>query len=157
MTIAERTRAAVRRDPFLLDALRAGVVNYTAAARYLDVDAGEEAVAAALRRYAEELEPRLAPDVDARVTMKSRLGPTDSGGALLAVGDAALAPGEGSLTGVLATGEDVGPRELGAVLARCGAADVPVDAAGAAGGSLVVVVGRRDGPDALRIVEDVLG
>ncbi|MFB6170100.1 MAG: hypothetical protein ABEJ06_03040 [Haloarculaceae archaeon] len=158
-TIAERTREAVRREPFLLAALRAGVLNYTAAARYLDVDAGEEAVAAALRRYAEELSAPASPSADARVTMQSRLGPADPADALLAVGDAALAPDEGSLTGILAGGTDEaapGPRELGAVLARLDAEGVAVEAAGAAGGSLVVVVGRRDGPDAVRFVEDVL-
>lgn len=162
MSIAERTRDAVRREPFLQEALRAGVVNYTAAARYLDVDAGEEAVAAALRRYAEELAALPAPSADARVTMQSRLGPTENvEDALLVVGGTGLAPGEGSLTGVFAQptgdGEGAGPRALGAVLARLDAEAVPVEAAGAAGGSLVVVVGRRDGPDALRLVEDVLG
>jgi len=45
MSVAERTRAAVREEPFLHDALRAGVVNYRAAARYLDVG-DEDAVRA---------------------------------------------------------------------------------------------------------------
>ena len=49
MTVAERTRAAVRAEPFVYEALRAGVLNYTAAARYLDVG-DESAVSAALRR-----------------------------------------------------------------------------------------------------------
>lgn len=57
MTVAERTREAVRARPFLHDALATGVVNYAAAAATLEVDAGEEAVTAALRRYAEELSP----------------------------------------------------------------------------------------------------
>ncbi|MEZ3116921.1 hypothetical protein RYH80_13480 [Halobaculum sp. MBLA0147] len=57
MTVAERTREAVRARPFLHDALAAGVVNYAAAAATLEVDAGQEAVTAALRRYAEELSP----------------------------------------------------------------------------------------------------
>ena len=54
MSLASDTRDAVRRRSFLHAALAAGVVNYTAAARYLDVGE-EEAVVAALRRYAEEL------------------------------------------------------------------------------------------------------
>ena len=49
MTVAAETREAVRDHPFLETALRAGVVNYTAAARFLDVGE-EEAVAAALRQ-----------------------------------------------------------------------------------------------------------
>jgi len=34
-SLAARTRDAVRDEPFLFDALRAGVLNYSAAARYL--------------------------------------------------------------------------------------------------------------------------
>ena len=55
MSLASETRDAVRARPFLYDALRAGVVNYTAAARELDVDGEVDAVATALRRFAEEL------------------------------------------------------------------------------------------------------
>jgi len=167
MTVAERTREAVRNHPLLYDALRAGVVNHTAAARFLDVgvDAGgagstgadTEAVAAALRRYAADLDYR-PPEGDARVTMESGFGTasrgagTDTESGLLAVGDTALVPGEGSLTGVLATGE-VSPGTLRAVLGRCVAASIEVEAAGVAGDALVVVVPRRDGPDTLRRVE----
>jgi hypothetical protein len=57
MNVAERTREAVRRRPFLHDALAAGVVNYAAAAEFLDVDRGDDAVTAALRRYADDLDP----------------------------------------------------------------------------------------------------
>jgi len=66
MTVAADARAAVREHPFLETALRAGVVNYTAAARFLDVGA-EEAVAAALRRYAAELDDYAPTDRRATV------------------------------------------------------------------------------------------
>lgn len=168
MTVAERTREAVRAHPFLYHALRAGVVNYTAAARFLDMGE-EETVAAALRRYADDLSdyrpddrPDHRPDDRrVRVNMKSGLDPVDAptaaapGDALLVVGGTALAPGGGSLTGVLATG-DVGPAALTDVLARLRVEDIPVEAAGAGAGHLVVAVGRRDGPTALRLVEDAL-
>jgi hypothetical protein len=155
MTVASDAREAVRAHPFLHAALRAGVVNYTAAARFLD--GGEtEAVAAALRRYAEDLPEYDPPRTDARVEMRSGLGPADQGEALLAVGDAAFAPGGGDLTGIVATG-DVGPRTLADVLARLHVEDLTVEAAGVAGDALAVVVGRRAGANALRVVEDVLG
>lgn len=159
MTVAERTREAVRAHPFLYRALGAGVVNYIAAARFLDVG-DEEAVAAALRRYADDLPDDrpddLPDDRRVRVDMKSGLGPAaDPADAVLAVGDTALSPGGGSLTGILATG-DIGPDALADVLVRLRVEDVPVEAAGASEGHLAVAVGRRDGPNALRLVEDAL-
>jgi hypothetical protein len=158
MTVAAETRRAVRANPFLRDALRAGCVNYTAAARFLDVGE-EEAVAAALRRYAEDLPDydRPVPEGRTRVNMRSGLGPTDDPDeALLRVGDTLLAPGGGDLTGITAAGDGVDPRTLGYVLARLDAEGVAVGAAGATDGVLLVAVNRRDGPDAIRVVEDAL-
>jgi len=159
MSVASQTRKAVRAHPFLRAALRAGVVNYAAAARFLDVGE-EEAVTAALRRYAEDLpdyEPPVPGAGDARVRMQSGLGPTtDPDEALLRVGDTMLAPDAGDLTAVTATGDGVGPRALGHVLGRLDAAGVAVGAAGATDGLALVAVTRRDGPDALRIVEDAV-
>lgn len=156
MTLAAAARAAVRERPFLLAALRAGVVNYTAAARYLDV--GEtEAVATALRRFAEELPERDPTARAVTVTMESGLGPAegDTGNPLLAVGGTGLAAGGGDLTGVLATGE-VDPAALAWTLDRLLAAEVDVEAAGVAGDALLVAVPRRDGADAVRVVEEAL-
>lgn len=156
MSIAERTREAVREHPFLYEAVRAGVVNYTAAARFLDVG-DEDAVTAALRRYGEELAAEEIETAGAehsvRVRMESGLGRADNEG-MLVVGETSFAPDAGNLTGILATGD----LELGAVqrvLARCEIADVDVVAAGFTESMLVVVVDRRDGPDALRLVEAV--
>ncbi|MUV87904.1 hypothetical protein GJ631_15425 [Natronomonas sp. CBA1123] len=155
MTVAADTREAVREHPFLETALRAGVVNYSAAARFLDV--GEvEAVTAALRRYAEELDAYEPPDRRASVSMKSGVGPAGGDGeALLVVGDAAFAAGGGDSTAVVASG-DVDVDALADVLGRLRTADVGVEAAAGTEGSLVVVVGRRDGANAVRAVEDVL-
>lgn len=155
MTVASETREAVRSRPFLHAALRAGVVNYTAAARYLDVG-DQEAVAAALRRYAEDLPPLDPETGDVRVDMRGGVGPVPAAEALLAVGDLSLGPDGGDLTAVVATG-DVGPDALRRVLARLDVADVPVRAAAAGEAHLVVVVRRRAGIDALRHVEDALG
>jgi len=163
MSLAEDARAAVRRRPFLLAALRAGVVNYTAAARALadDVDGDAESVATALRRFAETLSEPTVESRDARVTMTSGVGVRDAGDGeraddpVLAVGGVALAPGAGSLTAVLATGA-VDAAALSHVLGRLDAEGVAVRAAGIAEDALAVAVERRDGPDALRIAEDAL-
>jgi len=102
MSVAAATRAAVREHPILLDALRAGVVNYTAAAAWLtsraDLDGDTDAVAAALRRLSEDLPALARASRSARVSMQT----------------------------------------------------------GVAGETLVVVVSRRDGATAVRVVEDVL-
>lgn len=158
MSIAADTREAVRRHPFLYEALRAGVVNYTAAARFLDVG-DAEAVAAALRRYAADLPSRERESPEARVTMQSGLGWTDDPEeTLLSVGGTALVPEEGSLTGVLVAGdtEAVDAGALRRVLNRLAVEGVQPEAAGVADGALLVVVDRRNGADALRLVEDAL-
>ncbi|WP_299264857.1 DUF7523 family protein [Halorientalis sp.] len=176
MSLAARTREAVRAHPFLYDGLRAGVVNYTAAARFLDLGgedgdtvglesdepsaatAPEEAVVAALRRYAEDL-PGYDPEgTDARVSMESGLGVVESGetaDALLTVGDASLVPAGGELTGILASG-DVDAAALAHVLNRLRAEEVAVTAAGVGDDALLVVVERRAGADAVRAVETAL-
>lgn len=154
MTIAERARKAARSHPFVYDALRADVLNYTAAARFLDVG-DEETVAAALRRYGEELE--YEPAVGAgRVTMESGLGESDAGEPLLSIGDRSYVPNAGSLTGILATGE-VSVSLTRRVLGRCDASDITVEAAGVTETALLIVVDRRDGPAAIQLVEGCFG
>ncbi|PSQ18427.1 hypothetical protein BRD00_05035 [Halobacteriales archaeon QS_8_69_26] len=164
-TLADRAREAARRHPFLLAGLATGVVNYTAAARFLDLSGEEEAVATALRRYAEDLE-RSTDGREARVTMRTGVGvgsdpPGDSpdtagngSDPLLSVGGTAVTDG-GDHTALLARGSVDGPA-LAAVLRRMDAAGIDPAAAGVAGDALVVVVGRRAGADALRVVEDAL-
>jgi len=155
MSLAATTREAVRERPFLYDALRAGVVNYTAAARTLDVEGDTDAVATALRRFAEELPDDPVHESEARVSIQSGLGRVDSDG-LLTVGDTRVGEGAGSLTGIVAS-SDVSPAALAEVLGRLRAADIAVEVAGVSDETLVVVVQRRDGPDALRVVEGAVG
>lgn len=162
MSLAAETRQAVRRHPFVHDALRAGVLNYTAAARFLadeiDVDEadGSDAIAAALRRYEETLPEWEISDGNARVSMEGRVGRAsaeDGEEAILTVGDHTFAPGAGSATAILVTGElDV--TTLGSVLGSLRTAEIDVIAAGGSDESLIVVVGRRDGPAAVRLVEE---
>jgi hypothetical protein len=157
MSLAAETREAARRHPFLLAALRAGVVNYTAAARFLDVGGDEEAVATALRRFAEDLDPRERPEREARVTMQRGVGVVDDEAedSLFAVGGSEVAPDAGDLTAVLAEG-DVDAATRAAAVERLRAVDVAVRAAAVAGDAMVVAVAGRDGATAVRTVEDVL-
>ena len=191
MSVAAATREAVRDRPALYDALRAGVVNYTAAADTLDVDGDREAIATALRRFAAELAGD-AGSTDRSITVRlhsdaatvetllsvdgSAVGGTDSGagdsepttgdrgdsatgdpeptaddgGA--SAGEPGGAPVVDTPTAVEVTGT-VDARLLAAVLDRLRIADVSVGGAGMAGGSLVVVVPRREGPTAVRLIE----
>jgi hypothetical protein len=162
MSIAETTRDAIRRQPFLLDALRAGVLNYSAAAAFLDVAGDDNAVATALRRFADELPAFETSERDARVTMQSGVGLQAAGDAsddgeragLLTAGGTVLTDG-GSLSAVLATGA-VDTTALASVCSRLAAENVETHAAAVAGESLVVVVGRRDGAKAVQAIESAL-
>ena len=165
MSLAADTREAVRARPFLLDALRAGVVNYAAAAAWLTSAAGldgdEEAIAAALRRFRDDLPAYATADHSASVSMRSGVGVVDEPSALREDADVLLRVGtvavidEGDETALLVTG-DVGARTLAAVLDALVDVDVSVAAAGVAGDTLLVVVSRRDGATALRTVEAAL-
>ena len=155
MSVAADAREAVRERPFLLEALRAGVVNYSAAARAIDVGDDEDAVATALRRYAERLPPRSVEGRRATVVMRSGLGPDGGGDALLSIEGRGYAADGGDRTGVLATGA-VDAAALGHVLGRLAAEGVTPEAAGVVDGALCVVVERRDGPRTLEIVEAAL-
>lgn len=154
MSLAADTREAARACPFLVEALRAGVVNYAATARWLDVAEDTEAVATALRRFAEALPARTTAARRARVTMHGVIeaGADDP---LLRVGDVRLGEGDGSLTAVVATG-DVDDSGLSAVLSVLLVNGIEPVAAGMAGDTLVVVVERRAGPAALQHVEAAL-
>ena len=160
MSLAAETRRAVDRRPFLRTALRAGIVNYTAAARTLEIDGEIDAIATALRRYADEL-PALETDSRAvRVRMESGLGPlededTTAEDALVTVGGTAIGPCDGDRTAIVAAG-DVDVAALEAVLARLAVDGIAPTAAGVAGNTMVLVVDRLAGADALRGVEDAL-
>jgi hypothetical protein len=158
MSLASETRDAVRDRPFMYDALAAGVVNYAALAREIDVEGDAEAITAALRRFAEDLPDPAGAGSEVTVRMKSGLEPLDDADdteGLLSVGDRGYASGTGSLTGVLATG-DPGARALERALGRLRSHDVAVAAAGVASGTLLIVVGRRDGADAVRLIEEAI-
>jgi hypothetical protein len=154
MTVASETRAAVREHPFLYDGLRAGVINYTAAARFLDVG-DTEAVGAALRRYAEELNEREPQTGRASVSMRSGVEKSDTGEELFTVGETTFVVGDGEYTAILVTGE-FDATALGEIVSRLRTADIDIVAAAGAEGTATLVVERRGGPDAVRAVESVV-
>ena len=165
MSLAAETREAVRNRPVLFEALRAGVVNYTAAADSLDVDGDREASATALRRFAGDLDEPKSGDRSITVRLHSAIEIVDTE-ALLAVDGAGLAisndASDGSpaidadgQTAVRVTG-DVDAQLLSAVVARLRVAEIPVDAAGSTSEAMVVIVPRRDGPTAVQLIEAVV-
>ena len=155
MSIAERTRNAVDRRPFLVEALRADVVNYTAAARYLDI--GEtDAVAAALRRYAEELPADPSTGGDVRLRMITGIGrSTADDDAVLMIGSSAFVPEDGDLTAVVAEG-DIRTSHTAAILSRLALDETALEGMAADDERLIIVTDRRAAPSVLRIVEQAV-
>jgi hypothetical protein len=177
MSVAAATREAVRDRPALFDALRAGVVNYTAAADTLDVDGDREAIATALRRFAAELadaestadETPESTERSITVRLHSDIASQECPDALLAVGGqgisqpaSAPAAAEATEAAVDTDGQtalrvtgDVDARLLAAALDRLRIAEIPVAATGLAAETMVVVVPRRAGPTAVQLIEAV--
>lgn len=152
MSTAAETREAVQAYPFLLDALRAGVLNFSAAARFLDIE-DVDAGAAALRRLADELPDFEDAPPDVRVRMESGIGRVDPGEGLLRVGETVLGRDAGSWTAIIAEGE-LGAGAVARILARMAETGVEPLASGFDGDRLVIVTDRSDGPAAIRCVEE---
>jgi hypothetical protein len=146
-SIAEETRRAVDRTPHLRRALREGILNYTAAARRLGVDADPEAVASALRRYESELPPLPADDRSVRVRMERHPEPE-----ILAVGG--RTPETTALTAIRVAGVSDGT-VLARALSTLRSSDVSVAGAGFLAEEAILLVESGDGSTALRHVEAV--
>jgi len=165
MSLAAETREAVRNRPALFAALRAGVLNYTAAAESLAIEGDREAIATALRRFAADLDEPSTVGRSITVRLHSSIKAVDAE-MLLAVDGTAIArsenPGDGASATTVDTQSavrvsgDVDARLLSAVLDRLQIAEVPVAAAGVIDGSMVVVVPRREGPTAVQLIEAVV-
>jgi hypothetical protein len=132
------------------------------------VEGDTDSIATALRRFAADLSSTASTERDVTVRMRSGVGlagvdvegdttaaTANDAETLLAVDDATIVTVDGSLTAIVVDGE-VDSAALAAVVERLAAENVVVDAAGVAGEKLVVVVPRRDGANALRLVESAL-
>lgn len=147
-SIAAETRRAVDHTPFLRQALRAGIVNFTEAARQLDVPGETEAVASALRRYAAELPPLEANARNIRVRMERGVDPNR-------VTVSGQSPATADLTAIVLDG-DIAPGLFGRVLSSFASTGVTVHGAGLIDKSGIVLVNRGEGSQALRLVEAVV-
>lgn len=162
MSRAEQARTAIRTQPFIHEALRAGVLNYHAAARLLDVDGDPEAIATALRRYEETLDSPTASGTPPIVRLERNVGITDGPGddPLLTV-DGLTVTSEGDYAAVLVTGMET-TRAFAKAVTRVTLSDIPLRATGGAFPSAgtataVFVVPTERGTDALREIEATIG
>ena len=153
MSLAAETREAVRQRPVLYDALRAGVVNYTAAAETLDIDGDREAIATALRRFTESLSENADEPTDRSLTvrMDRSVDPDELDAVPSTVETAGV---DDAVTTVRARG-GVDAEMLATVCDRLRIAEIDILAASVAADLLVVVVPQRAGVDTLRTVEAV--
>lgn len=153
MSLAAETREAVRERPVLYDALRAGVVNYTAAAETLDIDGDREAIATALRRFTESLSENADEPTDRSLTvrMDRSVDPDELDAVPSTVETAGV---DDAVTAVRARGA-VDAEMLATVCDRLRIAEIDILAASVAADLLVVVVPQRAGVDTLRTVEAV--
>ncbi|ELZ10416.1 MULTISPECIES: DUF7523 family protein [Natrialba] len=158
MSLAAETRRAVEAHPFLHTALRTGVLNYTAAARFLDVEGDVDAIATALRRYADELPAYDPESLGVSVRMESGIGIVDGddpASELITVGGTPFGSNGGDLTAIYATGA-IDAMALATTLERLALAEIDTVAAAVGDETLIVIVDRLDGANAVRTVEDAL-
>lgn len=147
-SIAAETRRAVDNTPYLRQSLRAGIVNFTEAARQLEVPGETEAVASALRRYAAELPPLEAETGTTRVRMERGV---DADRVLVSGTASATA----DLTAITLEG-GISAGLFGRVLSAFESTNLAIQGAGMTDETAVVLVDRGEGSRALRLVEAVL-
>lgn len=154
MSVAAATREAIKAHPFLLDAMRLDVLNFTAAARFLDV--GEtEAVAAALRRLSTDLSPAHSTSVDLRVRMERGIGEVHKEEALLQIGEAGFGKVNGPFAGIIANGTS-DARTVGTVLLRVAEADIELIASAATPTQFILIVPSTAAATSIRCVEETM-
>lgn len=149
MSLAERTRNAVDRDPILYAALSRGIVNYAAVARSLAVTGPEDAISDALRRYAGDLDwqvsdqrPRIRlfrSDIDTDQLSELRIDPAMVGTETACV----------HLSGVSTL-------QLAIALLGLRVASISVNGVHAADSTAVILIDAERGPEAVRILERTL-
>ena len=152
MSVAAATREAIRAHPFLLDAMRLDILNFTAAARFLDV--GEtEAVAAALRRMSADLSPAHSTSDELRVRMDRGIEAVDREEALLQIGEVGFGRGDGPHTGITVTGAS-DARTVGTILLRLANADIELIAVASTSKQFILIVPSASAATTIRCVEE---
>ena len=154
MSIAATTREAIQRHPCLLDAMFLGVVNYTAAARFLDVG-DTEAVAAALRRLRENNADSRTEQVEFRIRMERGIGEvTEEDDALFCIGNTRYGKTGGKLTVITANGT-LTARRLGTIALRLSYATIEIEALTMNQEALFVLVPSVQAAKSIQCIEDV--
>lgn len=151
MSTAERTRAALRRHPFVALALRAGILNYRATARYLDCG-DADAVAAALRREHAAATDLDVSDLGVRVRLARNVDPD----ALAADGHPVLGHGiDASSVSTVTVAGTLGSAFVPLALLGLAVHGIDIHAHVATAERAVFVVGDHEGASALRAIEEV--
>lgn len=170
MSLAAETRAAARAHPWLMTALRAGIVNYRAAASFLDIDGDSDSVARALRRFADTLDEFTSTDISG-VTVRMHHGVdivSDDCGVvqqqdesesdiLLRVTDDCILTTDGRLSAIIVN--NISEISISAFMTALGCVqteEITITAAGSTRDIFIIVVPREEGANALRSIEAAL-
>lgn len=156
MSLASRARSEVDRYPFLRRGLQAGVINYTAAARFLDIDGDIDAVATALRRYANELDDPRFSDRTVAIRMQSGVDlRTETDDRLLVVDDVGVESDGGPYTAISVSGAIEIDRYRRA-LAILDAEGIETVASGISDETMVVITPNQQAARAVDVIEAVM-
>lgn len=151
MSLASRTRETIQNFPCIHEALRVGVINYSAAARFLPVAGDTEAIASALRRYENHLSGPANQSRDISISMHSSY-PSEQAGL---TEETPYDTDTETVTWLCVSG-DISPTVVGSLLLGCKSHDIRVNAVSANEGHAVICVPRSSGTSALRCIESVL-
>ena len=135
MSLAAITRREVRKTPYLYDAIRAGIVNYSAAARMLDLEGQDAGVSASLQRLSKELRPLEMVRIDANITISSD---------------------ETKQQAKVAVEGPVDAKILSHLILVCHMNGICIIEASILMGEIEIVVEWKDGPNSLRLIERAL-
>lgn len=151
MSLASQTRETVKNHPCIHEALRAGVINYSAAARFLPIAGDTEAIASALRRYEEQLASPTTQSRDVSISMHSSYPSEQAGFSEENPSDIDTE----TVTWLCVSG-NISPAFVGSLLLGCKSHEIPIHAVSANEGTAVICVPRSTGAAALRCIENVL-
>ncbi|MFL2520896.1 MAG: hypothetical protein ACJ0QU_00715 [Halobacteriales archaeon] len=135
MSLAAITRRAVRKTPYLYDALRAGIVNYSAAARMLNLEGQDAAISVSLQRLSKELPPLEMASIDANITISSD---------------------ETKQRAKIVIEGPVDAKALSHLILVCHMNEIRIIEASVVMGEIDIVVEWKDGPNSLRLIERAL-
>ena len=135
MSLAAITRRAVRKTPYLYDALRAGIVNYSAAARMLNLEGQDAAISVSLQRLSKELPPLEVASIDANITISSD---------------------ETKQRAKIVIEGPVDAKALSHLILVCHMNEIRIIEASVVMGEIDIVVEWKDGPNSLRLIERAL-